>query len=297
MDQEERENWLSAGKIAGTAREEARKLVVPGARFIEIAETIEGRIRALGAEPAFPVNISVNEDAAHDTPVHGDERVIGDDDVVKVDIGAQIDGCIGDTAVTVCVGSRGLGLQRAAVDALEKALALAKADLPVIEIGRVIDATIRAAGAKPVANLTGHSIERYTQHAGLTVPNVPTGGGVLSEGQVVAIEPFATDGAGYIHESREGGIYHLIKPSPQRDPAARAALKTVQEKYPELPFASRWIAGAVPANRLPHAFKLLTRVGVLHSYGVLREAGGGLVAQAEHTVIVEKDGCTITTKV
>jgi len=238
----------------------------------------------------------VNEDAAHDTPAHADARVFGPDDVVKVDIGAQVDGCIGDTAATVCLGERGRAIDAAAREALEQALKTVRAGLAVGEIGGAIERTIRAHGFKPIANLTGHSIERYTQHAGLTIPNIAAGNGVLEEGQVVAIEPFATDGAGYIHESREGGIYHFRRNSPQRDPNARAALKVITAEHADLPFAARWLAGAVPPARLPHAFKLLTRAGVLHAYGVLREAGDGLVAQAEHTVIVEKDGCTVTTR-
>jgi methionyl aminopeptidase len=35
---------------------------------------------------------------------------------------------------------------------------------------------------------------------------------------------------------------------------------------------------------------------MLKTYPVLKEAGDGLVAQFEHTVLVNKDGCEVLTK-
>lgn len=295
MDDETREAWLEAGRIAGTCREYGRTLVKPGASFFDVAEAIENKVREMGAEPAFPVNISINEDAAHDTPMAEDERVFGEDDVVKLDIGAHVDGYIGDTATTVVLGERGRDLAGAARGALEAAIKLVADGTAVRDIGAVIQEAIEARGAKPVSNLTGHSIERWTQHAGVSIPNVPHGNAVLEAGMVVAIEPFATDGAGHIYESRDGGIYHFQSRRPQRQTDVRAALDAIEKKHGKLPFASRWLAGDVKVNRLPMAMNTLLRVGAVKSYGVLREAGDGLVAQAEHTVIVTEDGCEITT--
>ena len=295
MDDAEREQWMQAGAIAGACREYGRTLVKPGASFLEVAELIEGKVRDMGAEPAFPVNISVNEDAAHDTPVAADERVFGADDVIKIDIGAHIDGYIGDTATTIVLGDRGQALAEAAKAALDAAIKVVRPEVPVRDIGAAIQTTIQAHGFKPISNLTGHLIERWTQHAGLSIPNVPHGDGIVKEGMVIAIEPFATDGAGHIYESREGGIYHFKNARPQRQPDVRAALEAIAKKHDQLPFASRWLVGDVKPNRIPLATRTLLRSGVIKSYGVLREAGDGLVAQAEHTVIVTADGCEITT--
>ena len=63
------------------------------------AEQIEGKIRELGGKPAFPVNLSINEIAAHYTPAYNDETKA--DGLLKVDIGVQIEGAIADTAFSL----------------------------------------------------------------------------------------------------------------------------------------------------------------------------------------------------
>ncbi|MDX1612325.1 MAG: type II methionyl aminopeptidase, partial [Candidatus Thermoplasmatota archaeon] len=93
----------------------------------------------------------------------------------------------------------------------------------------------------------------------------------------------------------DGGIYHYKTHRPQRQKDVRAAMDLLTEKYDKLPFASRWLTEAVDARRIPMVMRTLTRSGAVKSYGVLREQGDGLVAQAEHTLIVEEDGCTVTT--
>lgn len=297
MDDEIREKWLEAGSIAGRAREYGRTLVEPGVTFTEVAESIEAKVRELGAEPAFPVNISIDEDAAHDTAQPDDDRTFGDQDVVKLDIGAHIDGYIGDTATTIVLGDQGTELAEAARAALTRAMKVVRAGVNVKEIGQAIQTTIQSFGAKPISNLTGHAIERWTQHAGLSIPNVPHGDATLEAGQVIAIEPFATDGAGHIYESRDGGIYHFKTERRQRQKDIRAAMDVIKDKYSKLPFASRWLAEDVNPRRIPLAMKTLTRQGAIKAYGVLKEEGDGLVAQAEHTVIVTEDGCQPTTVV
>ena len=76
---------------------------------------LERFIRRHGGKPAFPTTISVNELAAHYTTDHAltkldgweTEMVFQKGDLVKLDIGVQIHGCIGDNALTVEVGNTG----------------------------------------------------------------------------------------------------------------------------------------------------------------------------------------------
>ncbi|MDD4331857.1 MAG: type II methionyl aminopeptidase, partial [Methanosarcinaceae archaeon] len=74
-------------------------------------------------------------------------------------------------------------------------------------------------------------------------------------------------------------------------PAVRKVLKQAEE-YKGLPFAKRWLS----SDKLDFAMLQLEKAGILHGYPVLLESAGGLVAQAEHTLIVSADGCEITTK-
>ncbi len=298
MDDDVREKWIEAGRITGEAREMGRDLVEVGASWLDVAEEIEAFIRDAGAKPAFPVNISVNEDAAHDTARPNDERVFEAGDVVKLDVGAQVDGYIGDTATTVLLGDRGHDLNEAAKEALEAGIEVVRDGVNVHEIGQTIQDAMHKHGAKPIANLTGHLIERNTQHAGISIPNIPHGDKTLEAGMVVAVEPFATDGAGSIHEGGDGGIYHFKQAKPQRQRHARQAMEILEEQFSELPFASRWLVDeGVDARRLPLVMRALKRQDCIEAYGVLTEDADGLVAQAEHTMIVEEDGATVTTRV
>jgi len=74
-------------------------------------------------------------------------------------------------------------------------------------------------------------------------------------------------------------------------PAVRNVLKQVEE-YRELPFAKRWLV----SDKLEFVLIQLEKAGIIHSYPVLLESAGGLVAQAEHTIVITHDGCEVITK-
>ena len=98
--------WREAAQIASRARELGLRLTVPGARRRDVAEAVEAFIRDAGAQPAFPANLSRNDEAAHYTPSPDDVAVFEAGDLVKVNVGAHIEGAIADTADTVEVGGR-----------------------------------------------------------------------------------------------------------------------------------------------------------------------------------------------
>jgi methionyl aminopeptidase len=279
---------IKAGKILRQVREEVVKLVKPEVKLLEVAEFVENRIRKLGAEPAFPCNISINSDAAHFTPKRGDERVFREGDMVKLDIGAQIDGYIADTATTVDLGDNP-ELVKASEEALKRAIETIHVGVNTAEIGAVIEGTIKEYGFKPIVNLTGHGLKPYVAHAPPTIYNFRTNKGVKLEEMIVAIEPFATNGAGRVVERSEVEIYSIISTKPIRMKMARELLKEV-EKYKTLPFAKRWLSKAPDI-----VIGKLVREGVLRAYPVLTEYKKGLVSQAEHTLIVEEGGVSIVT--
>lgn len=299
MDVEALEKYRKAGEVAGRAREYGASLVKTGARLLDVAEAVEAFIRDQGAQPAFPCCMSVDADAAHDTPAPLDARVLQEGQLVKLDCGAQVDGWIGDTAITVEVGGGGrhVAIQRAAKDALQAAVEAVRPGVAIRDVSAAVEAAIRSHGYQPVANLTGHSVDRYHQHAGVSVPSVAaTARGKLEPGMAVAIEPFATDGQGKVRDAAGGHIWHFLAARPQRDPTARQALEHIQRHHPELPFAERWVAQAIPANKVAYAMKILERSGAVKQYPVLREAGGGQVAQYEHTFLILEDEVVVTTR-
>jgi len=283
------EKYIEAGRILSEVRKEAAGKVQEGVSLLLLAEHTENLIREKGGEPAFPVNISRNDEAAHATPSINDKRIFGKD-MVKLDIGVHIDGYIADTAITVDL-SGNPELVKASESALEEAIKIIHNGVNTSEIGSVIEETISSFGYRPVINLTGHGLEQYVQHAPPSIPNRQTPHGVeLKEGDIVAIEPFATDGAGKIYDAGNAEIYRLVVNKQVRHPGARKLLKEI-EKYKTLPFAKRWLG-----ERVDFALLQLLRANIVQSYPVLKEAKGGLISQAEHTVIVTEDGCEVITE-
>lgn len=289
--QEILEKYREAGRILKIVRTEAVEMIRVGNSLLKVAEFVENRTIELGGKPAFPCNISRNEEAAHATPKAGDSDIFGKD-MVKLDIGVHVDGYIADSAVTVDL-SGNPDILKAAEEALEAAIDLARPGITTGKIGAAIEDSIRSYDLSPITNLTGHGLSNYEAHEEPLVPNKRVEGGViLREGDVFAIEPYATDGSGLIHEGGSWAeIYSLKTKKPVRMPAFRNVLKQVEE-YKKLPFAKRWLN----SEKLDFALIQLEKAEIFNSYPVLIESAGGLVAQAEHTIVITHDGCEVTTK-
>jgi methionyl aminopeptidase len=289
-NQEILEKYREAGRILKIVRTEAVEMIKVGNSLLKVAEFVENRTIELGGRPAFPCNISRNEEAAHATPKAGDTDVF-EKDMVKLDLGVHVDGYIADAAVTVDL-SGNPDILKAAEEALAVAIDLVRPGITSGKIGAAIEDTIRSYDLNSITNLTGHGLSRYEAHDEPPIPNRHVEGGIiLKEGDVFAIEPFATDGIGLIRDGNWAEIYSLIRKKPVRLPAVRNVLKQVEE-YRELPFAKRWLV----SDKLDFTLIQLEKAGIFHSYPVLIENSRGLVAQAEHTVVVTQDGCEVTTK-
>jgi methionyl aminopeptidase len=280
------ERWREASRIAAKARELGLRLTVPGARRRDVAEAIEASIRSAGAQPSFPANLSRNEEAAHYTPDPDDPVTFVAGDLVKVDVGAHLDGAIADTADTIEVGGghRHENLVRAAREGLRAGIAAVRPGGRVDDISKAIASAIRARGLKPMENLTGHSIERYLLHAGKSIPNVPgMSDDTLQEGEIIAIEPFATNGVGMIENGRFGNIVRF-----RSDPGGTDdVLAALFARFRTLPFTARW------ANTEEERAAIVRARRVLQTYPIFVERGRGLVAQAEHTVLVGPAGAEV----
>ncbi len=238
-------NYIVAGQIASTVRENARKKNHIGRTLFEICESIENEIALLGGNPAFPVNVSLNEIAAHYTAEPQDQIKVQDNDVLKIDLGVHIDGYIADTAVTISYNSKYNPLVDVAELSLSEAIKVAKINAKSNEIGKIIENTITSNGLKPIQNLSGHSLDRYVIHAGKSVPNIKTLGSSFSlvDNQAYAIEPFVTtkDGLGIVYEGKTKNIFSLISRKPSKDKGSDALMNYLWERYKTLPFAIRWL--------------------------------------------------------
>lgn len=291
MDDAVYDAYREAGALARKVLHQGAGLVKEGASLLEMVETTEAMVTEGGALLAFPLNVSFNEAAAHDTAMPGDERTFARGDLIKVDLGVEIDGYIADTAMSVDLGDHAV-LVEASRAALEAAIAAVRPGVTTGELGTIIQATIEEHGYRPVANLTGHGLDRYDLHAKPSIPNIAmAGGAVLEEGMVFAIEPFATTGSGKVGEATRVEIYRQVAARPTRLPSAKRVLEAARPRR-GLPFSRRWI----PGDKVEIGLMTLVRAGILHPFPMLHDEPGSFVSQAEHTLIVTGDGCEVTTR-
>jgi methionyl aminopeptidase len=292
LDDETVEKYQEAGNALRTVMDETAELVEPGTAHLEVAEYAEERIRELADGCAFPANISIDEEASHATPARDDETEFAEGDLVCLDLGVHVDGYIADSATTIDLGNNA-ELVEAAEQALEAAIEVMGPGVEVGVVGGEIEDVIRGYGYTPILNLSGHGVAQYDAHTGPNVPNRGVDRSVeLDVGDVVAVEPFATDGRGKVGEGNTEEIYGLEQEQSVRNRMARQVLEQVVEEYQTLPFAARWL----DSSRAEMALRRLKQADAVHGYPVLKEDEGNLVSQAEHTLIVTDDGVEITTE-
>jgi len=291
----ENKKIILAGQIAQEVKKYIKPYIKKGVPLLELAEKIESKIYELKGKPAFPTNLSINEIAAHFTPAYDDTTLAHG--LIKVDLGVQIEGWISDTAFSVDLenSEENKKLITASEKALEEAKKTIGKGVSTNEIGKAVQKTIESYGFSPIINLSGHQIEQYNLHSGLSIPNIDDKRISEVKPGLYAIEPFSTNGAGKVKDGRPSGIYSLIDYKNIRNPNAREILEYIADEYQQLPFCSRWLVKKFGTKALV-ALSQLEQNENLHQYPQLTEVGKGIVAQTEDTILIEKDGKkTITT--
>ncbi len=299
FSEDELESLRKAGRIASEVRRATEILVKEGMKIIDVCEAVENEIIRRGGQPAFPCNIDVNEISAHYTSPPGDQRIIPQNSIVKIDIGVHVNGYIADTATSICFNFEYSSLKQATDEALEAALKLIKGGVKISIIGETIQKIIENKyGLKPIRNLTGHGLGRFTVHHEIHIPNVSTMDlHRLKDYGVYAVEPFATTrlGAGEVTESGSGYIYRIAKDKLSKGGDAELLLESLKKNFYSLPFALRWAAKVSPVKDFKNAFNTLLKKRCILGYPLFVEKNREPVSQSEHTVIVLKDHVEITT--
>jgi methionyl aminopeptidase len=302
------EMYEKSGKIVSKIRKMAVDHVEADMKILDLIEFVESNIIEMGGKPAFPCNVSINEVTAHYTSPPGDESTIKMGDLVKIDLGAQVEGYIADSAVSVLVGANDshtedseqdlyLKMIETAQEALDSAISTIKDGIEIGKVGTAIEETINNKGLNSVSNLTGHSMDRWILHSGVSVPNVKEDNKhKILEGDVLAIEPFVTNGIGRVGDMSDAYIFRYLRERPMRMVQARKLLNIITTNYRSLPFSQRWLSEHINSKQLNMAMRQLLASRAIYPYHVLKEKSDARVAQAEHTVIVEPDGCKVITE-
>jgi methionyl aminopeptidase len=293
---EDLDKWKNAGKIAAEALEYGRTLIKNGAIVREVCDKIDQKVIDLGAKPAWPAQVGLDSVAAHSTPEFDDNTPF-DNNLVCLDVGAHIDGCVGDNALSVDLSGKYSDILKASEEALAAAIKTVKVGATLGEIGAAIQQVIEGYGLAPVKNLSGHGIAPWIIHDKPSIPNYDTGDKRALKGdQIIAIEPFATNGAGMIYESEQGNLFSLVNVKPVRSPYAREIMNFILENYKNLPFTTRWLIKQFGQGKTNLAMNEMMRAGLLHAYPPLIEKQKGMVAVFEKTLYVG-DKVEILTKI
>jgi methionyl aminopeptidase len=210
---EQLEGMKAAGRVVAAAIRAMRNRVQPGITTAEL-DRIGGRVFARAGARSGPqldygfpgVNcISVNDEAVHGIP---GKRRLRRGDLVKLDVTAELNGFYADACISVAVGdaSPSVGkLVTAGRIALNRALATARAGVPINHIGRTVEQVVTAYGCSVCTDLMGHSIGRRI-HEQPNVPNYQAPGfeQPLTKGLVITVEPIIAAGSGAVLGSRDG---------------------------------------------------------------------------------------------
>ncbi|EFC40175.1 predicted protein [Naegleria gruberi] len=295
-----------AAEVHRTARQWFQGYVKPGMRVIDAAEALENKARELieangiNAGIAFPLGCSMNNCAAHYTPNGGDETIITANDIIKFDLGLHINGRIIDCAWTMYWDDKFKPLAMAAKEATNMGIKTAGIDVRMSDIGASIQEVMesyevelngKTYPVKCVANLNGHSIERYKIHAGKTVPIVKNNDNTkMEENEFYAIETFGSTGRG--HVDHEGVCSHYMRDFDKKIPSgdlktqkARDLLKTIETNFSTLAFCRRYL-DRLGEDKYMVALKSLVNAGVVNEYPPLCDVKGSYTSQYEHTIVL-----------
>ncbi len=294
MEKSELDKWKKVGVVAAETMTFARKIVKPEMPLVELAEKVEGYVFKKGYKFAFPINLDIENVAAHYTPVKGDGFVAKG--LIKIDLGiSDENGFLSDTASSVDLTPEGRfkELIKANEEGLKAGINEMKFGEEIGNIGRAIEETIKSKGFVSVKNLSGHSIERWKLHAGVTIPNFDNKNKAKLKEGIYASEPFATTGEPLITEGKPSNIYILHQKKPTR--VGREVLAFIEKEYKTLAFSSRWLIDKFGPGALV-SLEVLRKQGIIYHFPQLIKKSGEFTSQTEHTMAVLKDKTLVLTE-
>ncbi len=284
-------DYKKSGIIHKLVNNNIKKKLINGISSLDITTNIENDIKLfskfsnkepLNAGIAFPVGISINKIAAHFTPCKDKNPIIKDDDIVKIDYGVHINGCITDGAFSWCPSGKYNELIKISENATKIGIKNSGVDMVLGELGKYIQEYIESKEiiidqkvypVKSIYDLSGHKIDRFVIHAGKAVPNIHVPYYIcrMKENEVYAVETFPTLGNGDIETKDECNHFMITKYSKDFD----FLTKKIYDNRKTLAFCPRWFDFNIPEN------KFIKKYPVLES--------NGMVAQYEKSIFIKSN--------
>lgn len=193
-----------AGHIVGLVFEGIKDKIVPGLSTQDVADMCEKIIRDNGAYPTFlnysgypgAVCVSVNEEIVHGIP--SKKRILKDGDIVSVDVGATLNGYVGDACRTYPVGickENALRLVKVTEESFFEGMKYARPGAHLGDISHAIQSYCEKNGYSIIREYTGHGVGAHL-HEDPYIPNYGASGTgpILKVGMCLAIEPMVAEG-------------------------------------------------------------------------------------------------------
>ncbi|KAA6399017.1 MAG: putative Methionine aminopeptidase 2B [Streblomastix strix] len=290
-----------------------RQSLKPGVKLYDWVVDLEQRGRNILGEMdnshtrvghAFPTGLSLNNVAAHYTPNPGDNRILQNNDVIKVDIGIHVNGHIIDSAFSMCFDEQFQPLVEASREGTYTGLRESGVDARLREIGASIEETIRSYEVKvgkktlkikPVSECRGHQVGDYLVHVGNTVPTTKKQCSAqikMKEGEIYAIETYATTGSGHASNQDDCSHYMMVPNAIEqsqnfRDPKAKELLNFINEHFTTLAWCPRWLYEWGAQKDYQMQLRTLLACGFIRDYPPMADVEGSYVTQHEHTVAIK----------
>ena len=306
-----------AGEIHRKVKEYIIPLIKSGMKIIDlvylIEEKIKQEVKLLNLPPqlndgiAFPTGISINNVAAHYTPIYKDETIIRDSDVVKIDYGVHLNGHIIDSAFTINLNnkySKLLEASKVSVDSIIKEIGvgsrfneLSAISKEIVESYEIVENN-KLIPLKVIDNLAGHNILPWTIHGGKLlygIPNPESEDLRVCEGDKMAIEIFVSNGNGttMLDSNIRNYTHYMLKSNDYiplfQNKKTNELSKIIKSNFKTLPFCPRFIDN-INQKHVNYNYNLqeLFRNGILNSYPPLLETEpNSVVAQFEKTVLID----------
>ncbi|KAL7067699.1 methionine aminopeptidase, type II family protein [Cryptosporidium serpentis] len=296
-----------AAEVHRQVRRYIQSIIKPGMKLVDLCNLLESKTKELvsanGLQSGwgFPTGCSLNNCAAHYTPNPGDDTILMQGDICKLDFGVQVEGRIIDCAFTIAFEEHFDPLVQATIDATNTGIKVAGVDVPFSEIGASTQEVIESYEfefkgklypIKPIRNLNGHSISLYEIHGGKSVPIIATNDSTkMEENEFYAIETFASTGKGIVIEGPDCSHYmkcydnFCLNKSQLRLKSAKTLLHTINTNFGTLAFCRRWLE---QLGHTKHALplKCLVDADIIRPYPPLYDSIGSYTSQMEHTILL-----------
>ena len=301
--------------ISLAALEKAVGLCVDGADIATVCKTIDTYVeeelkkvfsnkksKKLERGISFPCTISVNEVCGHFSPCPEDSTTLKNEDLVKIEVGAHIDGYSANAATTIVIGGKAEGKKADVIKAAYDAFLAAQRAIKVGSTNQEVTAKIQAVcteyGVEPLQGVLSHKMKKHLTDGNEVIINKETPEQRVEDwefapGDVIGLDIYVSSGEGMAREAdtrttvfkRELDMQYNLKSK-----SARAFFSVVNEKYPTLPFS---IAGFEDTTAAKVGVRECLSHDLLISYPVLTEKAGEFVAQFKCTVAVQPKSVAI----